>query len=84
MAAPPELLLAMVRRSVADTGIELLGMPGYGKMWLGSHAAVAAAHGKLSDHDHIGDATVLAWHDALNAADIEISRGVVYRRHRHR
>lgn len=27
-----ELLLAMVRRlSVADTGIELLGMPGYGK-----------------------------------------------------
>lgn len=45
-------------------------MPGYGKM-AGSHAAVAAAHGNFQTMTTSEIATVLAWHDALNAADIE-------------
>lgn len=37
----------------------------------GSHAAVAAAHGNFQTMTTSEIATVLAWHDALNAADIE-------------
>lgn len=67
-----ELLLAMVRRlSVADTGIELLGDAGVWQKMAGSHAAVAAAHGNFQTMTTSEIATVLAWHDALNAADIE-------------
>lgn len=38
---------------------------------VGSHAAVAAAHGNFQTMTTSEIATVLAWHDALNAADIE-------------
>lgn len=46
------------------------GCRGMAKM-AGSHAAVAAAHGNFQTMTTSEIATVLAWHDALNAADIE-------------